>query len=140
MLRIRRLVTSDVTAALTFLLALLSVWEVMHTFTIGRVLGCAAAIGLLLVSKMSGLLIVPIAALLAGLRLAQGLPLHVVLPGHRHVIRGFFRQAAGLAAVAMTVAAGALVVVWAFYDFRYSAFRETRSVAIGSTATNRSIA
>ena len=72
-----RLVTSDVTAALTFVAALLCVWEVLHRISVGRVLCCAAALGLLLVSKMSGLLILPMAAFLAGLRLVHGLPLHV---------------------------------------------------------------
>jgi hypothetical protein len=119
-----RLVTSDVTAALTFIVALLCLWEVLHTITIGRVLCCAAAVGLLLTSKMSGLLIVPIAALLAGLRLVHALPLHVALPGHLRVIYRRQTQLAYLLAVALAVIVGAVVVIWAFYDFRYSAFRE----------------
>jgi len=119
-----RLATSDLIAALTFLVALLCLWEVLHRITIARGLCCAVATGLLLVSKMSGLLIVPIAVVLAGLRLARGLPLYVELPRHARVIRGTTRQLAHLSAVALVVSAGAVFVVWAFYDFRYSAFRE----------------
>jgi hypothetical protein len=118
-----RLVTSDVTAALMFVVALLCLWEVLHTITVGRVLCCAAAVGLLLVSKMSGLLIVPMAALLATLRLACGLPLHVALPRHCCVVRRLSRKLAYLLAIALAVSAGAFAVIWAFYDFRYSAFR-----------------
>jgi hypothetical protein len=119
-----RLVTSDVTAALTFVLALLCLWEILHTVSAGRVLCCAAAIGLLLVSKMSGLLIVPIAVILATLRLVHGLPLHVALPYYVVVVRRKSHQLACLWAVSLAVSAGALVVVWAFYDFRFLAFRQ----------------
>jgi hypothetical protein len=119
-----RLVTSDVTAALTFVVALLCLWEVLHKVTAGRVFCCGLAIGLLLVSKMSGLLILPMTAILAGLRTIRRLPLHVGLPGHVFVVRKISHQAACLAAVALVVSASAIVVVWAFYDFRYSSFRE----------------
>ena len=119
-----RLATSDLIAALTFIVALLCLWEVLHRITIARVLCCAVATGLLLVSKMSGLLIVPIAVVLAGLRLAGGLSLYVELPRHARVIRGTTRQLVYLSAVALVVSAGAVFVAWAFYDFRYSAFRE----------------
>ena len=100
-----RLVTSDVTAALTFIVALLCLWEVLHKITIGRVLCCTAAVGLLLVSKMSGLLFVPIAVILAALRLCRGVPLHVALPRHNRIVRKTTQQLAYLVAVTLAMSA-----------------------------------
>ena len=61
-----RLVTSDTAAALMFTLALWSFWELLHRLTILRIAGCVLSVGLLLITKMSGLLFVPVAALLIG--------------------------------------------------------------------------
>ena len=119
-----RLATSDMTAGLMFLVVLHCLWGLLHTITIPRLLFCALAAGLLLSSKMSGLLIFPIAALLIGLRLVRGLPLRVELPWHSRVIRKTIWQFACLSAVAMVVTTGAVVMIWAFYNFRYSAFRK----------------
>jgi len=119
-----RLVTSDVTAALMFVVALLCLWEVLHTVTICRVLCCAAAVGLLLVSKMSGLLLVPIAAILVALRLIHGPPVRLALGGRACDVRSLSRKLALLSAVALAVSLGAVAVVWSFYGFRYSAFRD----------------
>ena len=62
------LVTADVTAALFFLLATWSLWKMLHRFSASTVLGSSAAVAAVLLSKMSGLLIVPIAGFMLLLR------------------------------------------------------------------------
>ncbi|MEE8526481.1 MAG: hypothetical protein V3T72_21310 [Thermoanaerobaculia bacterium] len=110
-----RLVTADLFAALFFLLAAGALWRVLDGVatgraTVPRVAMAALAVAGLLLSKHSGLLILPIAAVLTVMRAVES----------RRVVFGR-RQALAFAGVAIAIAIGALAVIWAAYGFRYSA-------------------
>ena len=85
-------------------------------------LASAGLIGCLFVAKMSAILIVPIAGILALVRLATGQPLPVRWASGRRDVASRIGQViilAGAAALHLMVVAA---VIWASYVFRYSAF------------------
>ncbi len=115
-----RLVSADLFAALFFLLASAAIWKLFHRITVGRLAAAVAAVAGLLLSKHSGLLIVPIAALLAAARLARGVrrrqPLVASFAGRRLRLR-----APAVAALVLVVLFAVWGTVWAAYGFRYAA-------------------
>jgi hypothetical protein len=115
------LMTSDTACALFFLGAVGCLWSVFHRITAGRVLLSALVLGGLFVSKMSAILIVPIAVVLAGVRLFSGAPPRFEVGKPRPLISRRSRAGA-FAVVALLHAAIAIAVIWGFYGFRYSAF------------------
>lgn len=113
--------TSDLFAALFFLAATGAVWIMLHRVSWWTVLGAGLALAGLALSKMSAVLILPIAVILVTLRLARGKPLQVRLIGRQEVSSrivqvGIFTVCAG-AQLAIVVLA-----IWAALGFRYDAF------------------
>src|SRR5206468_5296190 len=92
------LMTSDLPAALGFLASLACIWLVLERITPGRVALGALAIAGLFLAKMSAALLLPMAALLALARVADGRPLP--LGAHRTLVRRS-RQLFALAGVAL---------------------------------------
>lgn len=116
------LVTTDLAAALFFLLAAGAWGAVLARVTVWRVLLGGFVLAGLLLAKMSGLLIIPIALALLVLRLLlpRSLPIRL---GRTFEIRsraGRFGVLAGTAVVQVLVAWG---LIWAAYGFRCDAFR-----------------
>src|SRR4051794_1507789 len=62
------------------------------------------------------------AALLAAVRLTRGRPLPVCWAGTVYSVRGRWRQGLVFSGAALLQAAGVLLLVWACYGFRFSAF------------------
>ena len=115
------LMTSDMACALFFLASVLCVWSVLHRVTVGRVLVSGLVVGGLFVTKMSAILIVPIALTLACIRLFAGPPPTLEMGSVRSLSSRSSRIAvfAGIAGVHLILLT---TVIWAFYGFRYSAF------------------
>ncbi len=117
MLAHARLVTADLTAAFFFLLATGTLWRLLQRVTPGRLATASMATSGLLLSKMSGVLILPIGAVMILIRLARNRPLETawgeVGP------RG--RQALVLGALAAAVTFVVVGAVWSAYGWRYSA-------------------
>lgn len=115
------LITSDMATAMTLTAAMWCLWQLLHRVSWHRVLGTGLVLGLLFVSKMSAVLILPMALLLLLVRLCAKQPLLVEIGPSRRVERATTKLAvfagAGLALVLI-----AAVVIWGFYGFRYSAF------------------
>ena len=118
------LATSDLTASLAFLASLGTIWIVLHRVTPWTVLASCLAMGLLFVSKMSAVLILPIAAVLIAIRVVAGRPMLVVVRGRR-VVHGRWRQLAVIAAVMLVHALVVVGVIWTFYGFRYETFQQS---------------
>lgn len=123
------LATSDLCAALFFLLATGSLWRLMHRVTPATILAATAAVGGLALSKFSAPLIVPIAGLLLALRWKAGRPLLIGGWNARGTVESKSRQAAILAGALIIVAIGAWIAIWAAYDFRYATFVESERAA-----------
>ncbi len=114
------LTTSDLFAALFFTAAIGAVWTLLHRVSLLTVAcGCCALAGLSL-SKFSGVLVVPMALLLLGIRLGNPEPLPVRLR-RPHEISGVWRQLAVFAVVAVVQILVVVTIIWASYGFRYSA-------------------
>jgi hypothetical protein len=115
------LMTSDTATALFFLAAVWSLWNVTRRVTVGRILVSGLCLGGLFVSKMSAMLVVPMALTLAVARIWDGRPLPCAIGRPRELARRSHQalafMAAGLGQLAVVAA-----VIWGFYGFRYSAF------------------
>jgi len=123
-----RLVTTDLAVTLAFTVSLGCLWMVLHRVSLPLALASALALGALFVSKLSAVLIVPMALLLVVIRLAIGRPLVVAIGQQRLVLhRG--RQLAVLAGVATFHAAVVVLVIWLCYGFRYATFRDAQVTA-----------
>ncbi len=122
-----RLMTSDLITALFFLASVWALWGMLQRLTTLRLLLSSLAVTGLLLSKMSGVLIIPMGLLLLGLRLWRGGPWPVRLPGWSRELSSRRRQlaAAGLALLVHVMIAWA--TLWAFYGFHYSSFQAQRT-------------
>ncbi len=116
------LATSDMAATLGFLLAVWAGWRLLHRVTVGRVLALGAAAALLALSKFSAPLLVPMLALMAAARAWRGSALPVRLGGFVTRVRGG-RAAATLTGALVAAALVSGLLVWAAFDFRYTAVR-----------------
>lgn len=114
------LITSDLAAALGFMLTLLTWWRLCHRLTLGRVLAAGLAAAVLALSKYSAVLFAPVAVFMLAVRLARGTPLPWRWGRHAGWLRGIRRWlplgTAGLAAVAIMIG-----LIWAAYGFRFAA-------------------
>jgi len=116
------LTTSDVAVSFFFFAATGCLWALLQRATAGRLLLSAAAVAGLFVCKMSAPLIVPVALVLAGARLAGGRPLPVQAGRWNAVVAGRRRQALILAGAAAVHALAIWGAIWGCYGFRYSMF------------------
>ncbi|MGA7876393.1 MAG: glycosyltransferase family 39 protein, partial [Desulfoferrobacter sp.] len=115
-----RLATSDLTVALFFTLSVWCIWKMLHRVSIATVIYCGLAIGALFVSKMSAVLIVPMALILIAVRLFSREPLLFAI-GKAKTIVSKPKKAqifVALFLIQILLVAG---VVRAFYGFRFSA-------------------
>jgi hypothetical protein len=115
------LMTSDTAAALFFLAGIWAWWRLLEQVTIGRLVISGLAIGGLFVSKMSGVLIIPMALILLLGRIIHPAPLPVSFFGSRQ-LRSRSSRLTAFAIAILVQSILVLVTVWAFYGFRYSAF------------------
>jgi len=125
-----RLVTSDMCAALFFTLTTFTVWRLLHQVTIGRWLAVTFATACLFLSKMSAVLIIPIAAMLLLIRLIARQPLDLKLFGRSWHITSRLRMAlifAGLICLTTLTTWGA---IWSAYGFRYQAGPDSEATFI----------
>jgi 4-amino-4-deoxy-L-arabinose transferase-like glycosyltransferase len=117
------LATSDLAAAALFAASVGSLWRMFHKLSPGNFACSWLALAGLCLSKMSALLIVPMAVAMLGLRLLARRPLVV---GWRRTVAvdGRLAQAGILLGALLLQAALVVTAIWAAYGFRYSAFQE----------------
>ncbi|MDO8546208.1 MAG: glycosyltransferase family 39 protein [Nitrospirales bacterium] len=115
------LITSDMAIALMLTVSMWCLWQLLHRVSWYRVLGTGLVLGLLVVSKMSAVLVLPMALLLLVVRLCAKRPLLVEI-GSSHQVEGTTTKLAVFAGVGMALVLIAAVVTWGAYGFRYSAF------------------
>ncbi len=116
-----RLVTADLAAALFFLLASGAIWRLLERVSPTRFAAAALATSGLLLSKMSGLLIVPITAVLLAARWIQGRSPVVAWGPNTMQITKSKNKPLVLGVIAVGFSAAILIAIWAAYGFRYSA-------------------
>lgn len=114
------LMTSDLPTALGFVASLGCIWALLQRITLARIIGGTLAIAGLFLAKMSAPLLLPMAMLLAAARLADGRP----LPIGRWLLATKLQQAAAITIVVLVQTLGVVLLVWAAYGFRFSAFSD----------------
>jgi len=119
------LMTSDMAAALFILASAGSLWAVLGRVTPARVAVSSLVLAGLFLTKVSALLVLPVAAVLAAVRVADGRPLEVRAWRRGRVLVRRTHQAAAVAALVVLHAAAVVAVLWASYGFRYSAFADS---------------
>jgi hypothetical protein len=135
------LVTADTVAALGFLAATYAFWKVSHRATWRSLLASGAALPLLLLSKLSGVLMAPIFLAIVAVRVACGPEVAIDLRGlGRLQARSRASRASALAALLGAQAALLIALLWIFYDFNivrvdFSALTEQRQQESGSSVT-----
>lgn len=116
------LTTTDLIVATFFTLSVGCLWKLFHRISLGSFVFCWLALAGLALSKMSGLLIVPMCGLLLLIRLIARRSLQIhwrrdTAVNHRAA------QAGVLLGTLLLQMALVVATIWAFYGFRYSAFR-----------------
>jgi 4-amino-4-deoxy-L-arabinose transferase-like glycosyltransferase len=115
------LATTDIAATLFFALAVWSIWTLLHRISGWTVLRCGLAVGGLMATKLSGVLIVPIAVLMLAAKLGLRHPVTVALPGcAAREETNASRQAFLLVSAALAAALVAYLTLWAAFGFQYS--------------------
>ena len=115
------LATSDIVVSCCLLAALSAFWRLWHGFTLGRLALASLATGATLLAKNSGLLLLPMLAVLFALRVTYRLPLPVRLGGKSHCLRTRAAVAGGLGATLVVAAVAGYALIWAAYGFRFAA-------------------
>ena len=123
MLAHTRLVTSDVTAALFFVASIATIWMTLHHVSVKRIAISALVLGGLFVSKMSAVLMIPIAGVLVLVRLVFNRPM-IVSFGKRRIVKSPLQQTGIITGVIAVHAIVAILVIWTFYGFRFQTFNE----------------
>jgi hypothetical protein len=114
------LITADAAAALFFLLGAGALWRLLHHVSpVWIALSCLAA-GALFISKLSAVLLLPMALLMATVRIIFGPPLIVSFARRRREIVSRPRQAAIIATLALIHVLMIWLIVWTAYDFRHA--------------------
>ncbi|HZP59390.1 MAG TPA: glycosyltransferase family 39 protein [Opitutaceae bacterium] len=115
------LASTDIPTALFFTIAVWAYWRLLHHISAKTMLWCGLAIGGLVTTKLSGLLIMPMAVIMLGLRLLLRRPLKVSIPGRgTKEEREPSRQALFLIFPVIATAIISYLVLWAVYNFHYS--------------------
>lgn len=135
MLAFGMMVSTEMPACLTLLGATWSIWRVLHRVTWGRLAASLIFVGLLLLSKPTAIVMVPITALLIAIKLGRGQPLEWRLGTPRIIAprQQQFLIFAGL--FALHVLAG-WTAIWAHYDFRYRASPDPAAGPLVVTASS----
>jgi 4-amino-4-deoxy-L-arabinose transferase-like glycosyltransferase len=118
------LATSDMVMTACVLGALTAVWQLFHRVTVWRIVLAAVACGLAFLSKMSGVIIVPLILGMLMIRCLRRTPLVLQLKGTQW-IRSRTGVAITVSGLAVLIALGSLMTLWAGFGFRYSGFNPT---------------
>src|SRR5581483_4633685 len=105
-------------------------WRLLHEVTLVSLSASLACCGLLLMAKLTGVVLVPLAVVLVGARLWRGTPWAWRL-GVSRWVRTRRAQATLAGALALLHVIVAWGMVWAHYEFRYAASPQPADASIG---------
>lgn len=114
------LITSDLAAALGFMLALTAWWRLLHRITWPRVLLAGLATALLALSKFSAVLLAPVVVVMLSIRLIRRTDLPWAWGTQRGRLRNLARVPA-MAGASAGVIVITMVLIWTAYGFRFAA-------------------
>lgn len=117
------LVTSDMMVSLWFIASMGALWRLLHRVNPWNLLLSAVALSGLFLSKMSGVLIIPMGLVLLLVRLRNPEPLPITWPGIQ-TVRGLWKMLAVFISVIVMQVFLVWLAIWAAFGFRYSAFAQ----------------
>lgn len=115
------MITSDVTAALFFLLSSWTFWRLLERITWGRLLAAGASLAGLCLSKYSAPLFAPMAGIAVIIRMIDPSPLTCQLGNSRRTYETRLHRLGALAIAFLGLGLLIWAAIWAAYGFRYSA-------------------
>ena len=115
------LVTTDIPVTVWFLASIFAFWRLTKRISITQITITGIAAGLLVISKMTGLLFGPTAAILVAIRVFHPQPVHWTLwKRPARLIKKSLTKALALISASFLAAAISLGVIWVAYDLRYT--------------------
>ncbi|MBI5767230.1 MAG: glycosyltransferase family 39 protein [Verrucomicrobia bacterium] len=124
MLAFGSMVSTDMSVTLLLLVSTWCVWRLLHRITWGWTLASLTVFGLLVLAKLSSLVMIPIALVLSGVRMATRRPLLIGGPGGVVVLRRRRGWAVVIVGMFGLHAVAGVAAIWAHYGFRYTASPE----------------
>jgi hypothetical protein len=115
------LATSDIIATASYILLTWALWTALHRVTPLTIGLSVLATGAAFLSKYSAPIFIPIAISMVIVRLVSPAPLQVTFGKRTASLMGRKRWAP-IAGLTLAHVVGALLIIWASYGFRYSAF------------------
>lgn len=119
-----RIVQADLTATLFLVLAITFLWWLLHRMTFSTLIVGGLALGVLALSKVSGVLVVPMLGAMVIVRLSNKDPLILKWGSKARQFRGQFSKLGTWAVGLLIQFAMVVALVWAAYGFRYAPFSE----------------
>ncbi|MBI5691644.1 MAG: hypothetical protein HZC55_16295 [Verrucomicrobia bacterium] len=115
------IVSTDMSVTLALFGGTVAVWALLHRVTVASLGWSLCSAGLLALAKLSGLIILPVAAVLVMVRLAAGRPLPVRIGPLSALVRGRRAQAGVFVGLGLAHLAVGWAAIWAHYGFRFVA-------------------
>jgi 4-amino-4-deoxy-L-arabinose transferase-like glycosyltransferase len=113
------LITSDMASALFFTASVAAMWRLLHRVSLGTLLATWFTLSGLFLSKFAAPMIVPIGALLIGLRLFHRAPTEIRLGRAVRELHSRVGNVALFAGIGAALILGVACSIWASYGFRY---------------------
>jgi hypothetical protein len=131
MLAFGAIVSTEMSIVLLLFAATGCIWRLLHVVTWGRVAVSLAVVGMLVLAKLSALVILPITAVLIGVKFVAGGPLAVGWRGRWWRLASRASQAGVVAALVGLHAVSGWTAIWAHYGFRYAASPVPTDTSLG---------
>ena len=115
------IVSTDLSITLALLGSTWSLWHLLHTVTVPRLLSSLGFVSLAILAKPTALVLLPLTVVLVIVRLAARAPLVISWGSWRRTLHRRRAQAALIATLAILHVIVGWTAIWAHYGFRYVA-------------------
>lgn len=119
------LATNDLSVSLFLTASVMCIWTVLHRISLLSLFVASVAVAGALLSKASGLLILPIAGILTLIRLLTRSPMLIKIGKNYRETREFVPILLTLAISACLISVIVVAIIWSFYGFRFEIFRSS---------------
>ncbi len=113
-------VSADLCVSVFSFTAIYFVWRLFRRFGLLNIISASLGLAGAILSKMSGLIVLPVYFLMLGAALLSPFKLYWRLPGGRGIVRGRGRRAAVLAGGTLTGMVAVYLLIWLAYDFHFT--------------------
>ncbi|MEA2012953.1 MAG: glycosyltransferase family 39 protein [Verrucomicrobiota bacterium] len=121
------LVTSDLTVSLFFILTILAIWKILYKISLKNLFFLFFSASFLFISKMSAVLIIPMAFLLVLIRLFSPAPIVCVFKKKKWKFSKLKHKL--ILSLSLAIVCGIFIsfVIWFAFGFRYSMFKNEQT-------------